>query len=85
MLDNRLLGFTWLDMLFDRCLPMGCPISCAQLEEFSKLVQWLLKTKFNIKFMSQIIDDFMCFGPRNSPLFQPYRHFLGCYLFGYPT
>ncbi len=57
---------------FDRCLPMGCAISCAQFEEFSKLIHWVLTTKFGIQFMSHIIDDFMFFGPKNSTLCQQF-------------
>ncbi len=71
--DYRLLGFTWLNMYyFDRCLPMGCAISCAQFEEFSKLIHWVLTEKFGIQFMSHIIDDFMFFGPKNSTLCQQF-------------
>ncbi len=72
-LDYRLLGFTW-NMLyyFDRCLPMGCAISCNKFEEFSKLLHWLLESKFGILYMSHIIDDFMFFGPADSVICQDY-------------
>ena len=32
----QLLGFQWLDnYFFDRCLPMGCSISCTDFEKLS--------------------------------------------------
>ena len=71
--DYRLLGFTWNNQFYwDRCLPMGCSVSCGKFEEFSKLLQWMMKCKFNVAFMSHIIDDFMFFGPHSSHLCQQY-------------
>ena len=69
--DYKLLGFTWNKQWYwDRCLPMGCSVSCGKFEEFSKLLQWLMVTKFGVASMSHIIDDFMFFGPASSPICQ---------------
>ena len=39
----RLLGFTLGgEFYFDKCLPMGCAISCAYFEAFSTFLEWLL-------------------------------------------
>ena len=66
--DYKLLGFTWEGRYyFDRCLPMGCSSSCQIFEAFSTALQWIAMEKFSISPMSHILDDFMFFGPPNSP------------------
>ncbi len=45
---------------------------CNTFDEFSKLLQWFLKSKFGILYMSHIIDDFMFFRPANSAICQKY-------------
>ena len=59
----RLLGFTWNDKLYyDRCLPMGCSISCQTFEFLSQALQWILVNKLSVQFTSHILDDFIFFG-----------------------
>ena len=67
--DFHLLGFYWEDMggfFFDKMCAMGASCSCAHFEQLSKAIQWILIHKFNVKFISHIIDDFMLFSPRGS-------------------
>jgi hypothetical protein len=65
--DYRLLGFRWADkFFFDKCLPMGCSVSCQIFESFSQSLQWILTTKLNVQHMSHILDDFIFFGPQDS-------------------
>ena len=63
----RLLGFKLEDgFYFDRCLPMGCAVSCAMFETLSRALQWILCTKMSVDHMSHILDDFIFFGPPQS-------------------
>ena len=59
-LDYHLLGFMMDNQYFyDRCLPMGCAVSCRLFENFSCAVQWILTKLFHVGAMSHILDDFM--------------------------
>ncbi len=61
--DLRFLGFVWNKLIyFDKMMPMGAAVSCAQFEKFSCAIQWILQNKFAVKFMSHILDDFLFFG-----------------------
>ena len=65
MSSYKLLGFQWSGQYyFDRCLPMGCSVSCNTFEKFSTAIQWILINKLNVTHMSHILDDFMFFGGR---------------------
>ena len=56
----HLMGFKWKDQYFyDKCLPMGCSISCKLFEEFSTSIQWILSHVYHISGISHILDDFM--------------------------
>ena len=58
--SHHLLGFKWNNKFYyDKCLPMGCRISCRLFERFTCAIQWILKTKFLIPTMSHILDDFI--------------------------
>ena len=40
---HHLLGFMFNDKYYyDKCLPMGCSISCKLFEDFSRAIQWVL-------------------------------------------
>ncbi len=57
--DLRFLGFVWNNLVyFDKMLPMGAGVSCSQFEKFACTIQWILKNKCAVKFMSHILDDF---------------------------
>ena len=51
---------------FDKCLPMGCSVSCQLFETFSTAIQWILTSKLGLPHMSHILDDFIFFGPPKS-------------------
>lgn len=45
--DHELLGIQFNgDFYYDKCLPMGCSISCSIFETFSTALQWIACTKF---------------------------------------
>ena len=57
--DYHLLGFTMGKQYFyDRCLPMGCSVSCKLFVDFSCAIQWILQRSFNVLTMSHILNDF---------------------------
>ena len=59
------LGFMWDgSYYFDKCLPMGCAVSCQYFETFSSSLQWILTEKLDVPFVSHILDDFIFFRPR---------------------
>jgi hypothetical protein len=65
--DFELLGFKFQGKFyFDKCLPMGCSISCSVFETFSTALQWIACTKFGVKNMLHILDDFLFLGPPSS-------------------
>lgn len=66
-LDYHKLGFSFKGKFyFSRVLPMGASSSVQIFESFSKALQWILQTKYGIKFVSHIIDDFIFVGSKNS-------------------
>ena len=65
--DYKLLGFSWDGKFYyDRCLPMGCSISCQIFESFSCAIQWILTKKLDIPHMSHILDDYIFFGAKGT-------------------
>lgn len=77
--DYRLLGFQWDgNYYFDKCLPMGCGLSCSIFETFSSSLQWILQSKFQVLAMSHILDDFIFFGPPDSPVCNRSLHSFLC-------
>ncbi|KAM9319746.1 uncharacterized protein PAF06_004160 [Gastrophryne carolinensis] len=47
----------------DRCLPMGCSISCAYFEAFSSFLEWVIKERAGLGSVTHYLDDFLCVGP----------------------
>lgn len=67
--DVHLVGFAWRGLFYlDKCLPMGCSISCALFERFSSALQYALLSKFSFSSLSHILDDFIFISPSDSPL-----------------
>lgn len=67
--DHELLGIQFKGAFYyDRCLPMGCSISCSLFETFSTALQWIACTKFGVPNMLHILDDFLFLGPPDSPI-----------------
>lgn len=63
----RLLGCAWNGAYYvDRCLPMGCSISCALFEAFSSFLEWVVRDVSGINSMVHYLDDFLCVGPPGS-------------------
>ena len=69
----RLLGFKWQDSwYYDKCLPMGCSISCQVFESLSQAIQWILINKLSVQHTSHILDDFIFFGKPGTSQCQTY-------------
>lgn len=67
--DHELLGTQFNgDFYYDKCLPMGCSISCSIFETFSTALQWIACTKFGVPTMLHILDDFLFLGPPDSSI-----------------
>lgn len=63
----HLLGCKWQGSYFvDRCLPMGCSISCALFETFSSFVEWVVREVSGLNSVIHYLDDFLCIGPSDS-------------------
>lgn len=61
--DHHLLGFHWQGQFYySRVLPMGASSSCQMFESFSSALQWILNSKFNVKGVSHLLDDFFFVG-----------------------
>lgn len=67
--DHELLGIQFNGYFYyDKCLPMGCSISCSIFETFSTALQWIACTKFGVPTMLHILDDFLFLGPPDSSI-----------------
>lgn len=67
--DHKLLGMFFQGQYFyDRCLPMGCSISCSIFEKISKALQWIACEKFGVGKMLHVLDDFLFLGPPDSKI-----------------
>ena len=65
--DFELLGIKLNDKFyFDKCLPMGCSISCALFEKFSCFLEWLVKEKAKSESVLHYLDDFLFAGSEGS-------------------
>ena len=61
--DFSLLGFKVGDYyFFDKCMHMGCSISCAFFEKFSTFLEWVVKSRSGVDFMVHYLDDFFFTG-----------------------
>lgn len=61
--EYPLLGFKWNGQFYyDAALPMGTSESCQLFESFSTSLQWILNTKFGIRGISHLLDDFFFVG-----------------------
>ena len=65
--DYRFTGFSFDGNIYwDKNLPFGLSVSCQAFEELSTAIQWILKNKLNVQYVSHILDDFMFFGKPHS-------------------
>ncbi|CAG2204889.1 unnamed protein product [Mytilus edulis] len=65
--EYHLLGFKWEDKFYhDAALPMGASSSCQLFKNFSSALQWILNSKFQIRGVSHLLDDFFFVGEANT-------------------
>jgi hypothetical protein len=58
--DYHLVGFFWNNLYyFDKCLPMGCSVSCQIFERFSSGLHWIGQYYMPEGLMFHILDDFL--------------------------
>ena len=50
----------------DKCLPMGCAISCNIFEQFSTFAHWLVEKKSGLNTLDHYLDDFFFTGQKHS-------------------
>lgn len=69
-LDFELLGFKLGEQYFvDKCLPMGCAISCSLFEKFSSIIEWLVRDRtqgVHEAGLDHYLDDFFFAGRENT-------------------
>ncbi|XP_062597918.1 uncharacterized protein LOC134259342 [Saccostrea cucullata] len=60
--DFCLLGFQHSGAYYiDKCLPMGCSLSCSLFEKFSTFLHWELAQRSKLKSIIHYLDDFLFF------------------------
>jgi len=65
--DFDLLGIYFEGYYYiDKCLPMGCAISCSLFEKFSTFIHWLVEQKSGLKTLDHYLDDFIFAGASSS-------------------
>lgn len=63
--DFELLGFCiGKQYFYDKCLPMGCSISCSLFEKFATSLEWAVRQRCLLGILLHYLDDFF-FGGRN--------------------
>lgn len=71
---------------YDKCLPMGCSLSCTYFETFSTFLEWVVTFLTGSSNVLHYLDDFLFFGPADNfeclYLFTEFR--LTCRRFGVP-
>ena len=85
--DFDLLGFKIGDEYYiDKCLPMGCSISCLTFERFSTFIHWLVSSESKSNDLDHYLDDFFFAGKANSSnCFELMTHFDNiCHRIGVP-
>jgi hypothetical protein len=61
--DFDLLGIMFDGKYYvDKCLPMGCSISCTIFEKFSTFLHWVVEKKSGISTLDHYLDDFLFAG-----------------------
>ncbi|XP_077309137.1 uncharacterized protein LOC143928250 [Lithobates pipiens] len=83
----RWLGCHWREQFYvDKCLPMGCSVSCSVFEQFSSFLEWVVRDVSGIESIIHYLDDFLCIGPHASAvcaiLLSTLQHIAG--VFGVP-
>ena len=61
--DFDLLGIKFKDKFYiDKCLPMGCAVSCNLFEKFATFVQWVIESRTGLHTLDHYLDDFIFIG-----------------------
>lgn len=69
--DIHLFRFCGKELFhLDKCLPMGCSLSCSLFERFSSCLQQALCSKFSSLSVSHILEDFIFISPACFSLYQ---------------
>ena len=84
--DYELLGFTFDGLYYyDKCLPMGCSISCSLFELFSTFLEFQVKQVAHSQFVTHYLDDFLFIGTSSQTCGQALLAFTGlCEELGVP-
>ena len=84
--DFELLGMCVAGKYYyDRCLPMGCSISCALFERFSSFLEYCCRKSANTDGILHYLDDFFFAGTSRGECAGIMRHFFDiCDKFGVP-
>jgi hypothetical protein len=65
--DFDLLGFKIEEKFYiDKCMPMGCSVSCATFERFSTFLHWVIENKSGSKNIDHYLDDFLFGGEKGT-------------------
>ena len=65
--DFELLGFKISNFYFvDKCLRLGCLLSCNLFEKFATFLEWELKRRSNSENVVHYLDDFLVAGSAQS-------------------
>ena len=65
----HLLGFQFQGRYFiDKCLSVGCSMSCAAFERFSTFLEWAVKERSGRASVVHYLNDFLFAGPDGSPV-----------------
>lgn len=65
--DFDLLGFKFEGKYYiDKCLPMGCAMSCCLFEKFATFLQWELERRTGLDTVFHYLDDFLFLGHAGS-------------------
>ena len=61
--DFDLLGIRFNGKFYiDKCLPMGCAVSCNLFEKFATFVQWVIESRAGLHTLDHYLDDFIFIG-----------------------
>jgi hypothetical protein len=65
--DFGLLGIFFEEQYYvDKCLPMGCSISCCLFEKCSSFIQWVVSKRTGKKSLAHYLDDFLFAGKKGT-------------------
>ncbi|XP_069476331.1 uncharacterized protein [Ambystoma mexicanum] len=65
--SHHLLGFKVLqEYFYDKCLPMGCAISCAYFERFSRFLEFSVRQRAKVGGILHYLDDFLFIGRKGT-------------------